>query len=284
MKKIICLLMTVVLLAASATCAALAVGLPNPITEYSSLDEINELLGCHLAAPAVMGVADEGYRVISTGGIFDIGEYCFTVNGMHYCYRFCADYDSDISGVWLNGEPAFEGQVRENEYAAGDGKKLIRWANVDGQYVLCVTDNDAMEQEQFEGIAAEIMQSSMPEEDNTPSQMGGIIDGTYADTYSQRAYAEVSSVSDGAYSIAVSWADSAFQVYKWEMQASLGEDGLLYYNDCKNTLVTYEDENTYTAETIFENGEGFFSVNGDTLYWNGAAEESCRECAFKFAN
>lgn len=280
MKKVFSIALTLALLLLC-VCTAETVGMANPVTECDSLDELNELLGCHLQSPGVMGVEDEAYRLISTGELFDIGEYCFRVNGMHYCYRFCANYDDDISGVWKDGSTVFQGQVRETEYAAADGMKLARWANVDGQYALCVTDDGAMDQAQFEGIVEEIMSSSMAPESDAFGSFETVAGGTYFDAYSQRASAEVEELEDGSCAITVSWANSASEACVWTMDAVPDEDGRLNYDNCTKMIVTYNEDDSESVETIYENGAGFFTVTDGTLYWNGAAEEDCMNCMFE---
>ncbi len=281
MRKITSCALIVALLAAVCLFSAQAAALPNPAAECESLDALNEMLGCHLQRPGVMGVSDEAYRIISTGDTFDIGEYCFSVNGLHYCYRFCADCENDISGVWLNGNTAFESQAGELEYASGEGKKLARWANTDGQYVLCVTDDGMMEQEQFDGIVNEIKLTSVAPEDETVVPFGSLPEGMYQDNYSGRATANVIALGDGSYDITISWADSALATGIWTMTASFAEDGLLYYTNCVSTYSEYDENGLEVVDTLCENGEGFFGFSENRLYWNGAADEQCRDCVFE---
>lgn len=166
------------------------VGMPNPVTEYDSLAEVNAIVGGNLCAPGVMGVADKAFLVTDCGS-YKIGEYQFTVAGYDYTLR-CANVREDISGVYLSGGEgtAFSdfdtGKVVEGEeigdniivYTAdtpssddgnsntaangiqsnGDGEyKCARWFVDDMQYVLTVNDNSEMDHETFMSIADEIM-------------------------------------------------------------------------------------------------------------------------------
>lgn len=156
------------------------IGMPNPMTEYKSLEEVNKIIGGKLAAPGVMGVSDEHFFVIDCGS-YKIGEYQFKVNGIDYTLR-CAKVLQDISGVYIDGDTAFAGEQAqteeigdniiiylpgEPETPADDGSgiqhnenheyKCARWFVGDMQYVLTVHDNDSVDIDTFVGIADEFM-------------------------------------------------------------------------------------------------------------------------------
>ena len=105
------------------------------------------------------------------------------------------------------------------------------------------------------------------------------LEGVYDDTFSQRATAEVTANGSEGALIKVFWAESATVMYNWTMNVKLMEDGLLYYSDGSLVIVTIEGE-TDTAEVQYENAKGFFSYDGEALYWNGAEDESCTDCVF----
>lgn len=137
----------------------------NPCTEYSSLEEVNEIIGGNLCAPGVMGVSDRAFVVIDCGS-YKIGEYQFTVAGYDYNLR-CAKTGDDISGVYLSGGEgtAFEGQTAETDdngiqSNADNETKCARWFVDDMQYVLSVNDNGGMDHETFMSIADEMMHNT----------------------------------------------------------------------------------------------------------------------------
>lgn len=155
-------------------------GMPNPMTEYKSLEEVNAIIGGNLSSPGVMGVSGEHFFVIDCGS-YKIGEYQFKVNGLDYTLR-CARVAQDISGVYIDGDTAFAGKQAqaeeigdniiiylpgEAETPADDGTgiqhnenheyKCARWFVGDMQYVLTVHDNDSMDIDTFIGIADEFM-------------------------------------------------------------------------------------------------------------------------------
>lgn len=255
--------------------------LANPVTAYGSLSEVNELLGCKLSSPAVMGVSDESFAVIDSED-FPIGEYKFSVNGMAYCLRFCGSYDEDISGVYIDGSPAFSGQAKSSEYGETDEMKLARWADIAGQYVLTVTDNGEMEQSTFEGIVSEMMDATNPAMSGAElSAYYASLAGEYQDSVSERAMMTVTANGSEGIGIEVSWGNSAFESCEWKMTAARGEDGLLYYTDCVSTVLKTAEDGTESVDTLSTDGEGFFSESEGKLLWNGAADENCRECVFE---
>ena len=105
------------------------------------------------------------------------------------------------------------------------------------------------------------------------------LSGSYQDSYSQRASAEVTDNGDMV-EITVSWAGSAFERYVWDMTCAREGDKLTY-KDCRKTLCTAADSGEEKAEVIFENGEGFFTIKDGKLAWDGASEEDCVSCVFE---
>lgn len=254
-----------------------SVGMPNPITEYLSLDEINGVVGMKLVRPPVMGVSDESFRIIN--GDPTIAEYDFTVAGVEYCFRACPSFDEDISGYYINGEPAFGGRAGgEIEFASDGNARLARWATIDGQYVLSAKEASAA----FDDIAAELMSLSLPgmSEDELAAFYEGLA-GEYWDEYSKRAYMNAEALGSDGLKIVVHWSSSAFEYSEWVMTAKLYEDGLLSYYDCTYKIYVYGDDGSASTEVVSENGSGFFSVTDDgKLLWNGAEDDYCRECVF----
>lgn len=135
------------------------VGMQNPMTEYTSLDDVNKAVGGNLCGPAAMGVSDEAFFVID-GGSYKLGEYRFKMNGCEYCLR-CAKTPEDISGVYLSGgEGTAFGEAAEDDgiqINSDDEYKCARWFAEDMQYILTVNDGGAIEQDTFESVASEFM-------------------------------------------------------------------------------------------------------------------------------
>ena len=104
--------------------------------------------------------------------------------------------------------------------------------------------------------------------------------GQYQDTVSMRAVANIERTQDGCFMV-VSWGNSATESVVWEM--TLEYDGeKLNYKDCKTSLVTYGDDDSFEEEVLSENGEGYFVLtNGGFLNWEGASDEQCKTCSFE---
>ena len=134
-------------------------GVPNPMTEYTSLDEINEKYGVHLHGPAAMGVNDESFFGIE-GSTYGLAEYNFAIGGYEYCFRGTQDTFEDISGLNTGNGTAFaseiQGQPQPDAFYADDDYKSARWYIGTKQYVLTVKDGGEMDQADFETIVEEL--------------------------------------------------------------------------------------------------------------------------------
>lgn len=104
------------------------------------------------------------------------------------------------------------------------------------------------------------------------------LSGIYQDSTSQRATAVVMEEGNTV-KIDIHWGNSATDAYTWEMSCTKDGDRLSY-SDCeKEHVVTESGEED--DETVYENGEGFFTVKDGKILWDGAAEEECKECVFE---
>ncbi len=102
--------------------------------------------------------------------------------------------------------------------------------------------------------------------------------GSYQDSVSQRASAQVIDSSDGV-NIIVHWGGSATEAYTWTMNCTRDGDKLSY-KDCKKVFLNLDPANEKN-EVEYENGEGYFTVKDGKLLWDGAAEEDCASCVFE---
>ena len=290
MKKLIALLAAAAVLLTFAACTISpvepaspslepepTVGMPNPITEYGSLSEINELVGVNLVHPPVMGVTDERFSVIN--GEYKIAQYDFTVAGVDYCFRASPVYDEDISGYYTADGLAFSGQPTDEIEFVEDGEaRLARWATIDGQYVLSAMNaSDA-----FEDVAEELKGLTSPwmTEDELAAYYESLA-GDYQDEYSQRAHMAGEALGSDGVRFTVHWAGSAFENYEWVMTCRLYEDGLLSYDDCVQTLYKTDTQGKTSSEVQSTGGSGFFTPTEDgKLLWDGAEDDYCRECIF----
>lgn len=267
-------------------------GVPNPMVAVDSVSAINEQLGCRLVAPGVMGISDDGFFVI--GG--EMGQYDFSVNGIEYSFRF-QDTDEDISGVYI-GETTLLDGAEDGDVVTADGTTGARWFAEEGQY--CLTTSGEIDAETFASIVEEmrtiqnmdstdVMEvpadtTSDSAEDYSESWYANLA-GEWQDSTSGRASMTVENCVDHAF-ITVRWGDSANTTYEWTMNVTMGPeeaDGTnkLSYTDCSKRVVS-SDGTTETVTVIYEDGEGYFTLNqGGFLLWDGAAEENCTGCVFE---
>ena len=258
-----------------------SIGMPNPMTEYASLDEINDIVGSRLAHPAVMGVSHEEFFVIDCGD-YMLADYRFTVGGVNYSFR-CAPVTQDISGYYVGEGTAFADGARDGiEYAEADGAQLARWFTIDGQYVLSA--KDIADADTFALVAEELCAMTLPGMSGAEYEAYyADLAGQYYDSYSQRA--TMTAEADGAngVKITVDWSSSASELTEWTMTARLYEDGLLSYYDCTMSNITTAADGTETVDIVSTDGEGWFTFDGDKLCWTGAADENCVNCVFEKA-
>lgn len=253
-------------------------GMPNPIAEYGSLEEINDIVGMKLAHPPVMGVTDERFSIIDAGET-KIAEYVFKVAGVEYDFRGSPSFDGDISGYYTADGLAFSGQPTDEIEFVEDGEaRLARWATIDGQYVLAAKNaNDA-----FADVAEELKGLTSPW--MTEAELAAYYEslaGDYQDEYSQRAHMSGEALGSDGVRFTVHWAGSAFENYEWVMTCRLYEDGLLSYDDCVRTYNKTDSEGKTTSEVESTDGSGFFTPTEDgKLLWDGAEDDYCRECIF----
>jgi len=147
-------------------------GLANPWVDYESLEEINAEVGCNLCKPAAMGVSDEHFAVGDMGE-YKMAQYDFTIGGYDYTFR-CAPVTEDISGIYEEKvQDAFSGPCGDEvQTVTTDTMKLARWITIDGQYVLMVTDNGEMEEDNFASIAREMADLTMMDMVNDNGENG----------------------------------------------------------------------------------------------------------------
>ena len=97
-----------------------SVGMPNPIVEVGSVEEINGMVGCYLKSVQTVydDIAEERFSVIN--GEPKIGEYRFTFGGIPVEIR-AGIAQSDISGIYMSGGTSPDTYLTENNpYAVVD--------------------------------------------------------------------------------------------------------------------------------------------------------------------
>lgn len=274
MKKLLIVLVALVMsLQLSACIAEEAAGIPNPVVEYDSLEEINTIVGVGLMHPAVMGVTNERFSVISDS----IAQYDCEINGLEWTFRGACITDEDISGMYYELNEFTPGQdftLYTNEFY------LERFFDGDRQYTIVVmgpisADGEVLlDEETFVNICMEF-------EAVQKQHMDDPLVGDYEDTVSQRATAIVERHGD-VYDISVSWSDSVAELNCWTMYDAIMEGNKLTYQGEEIGYYVYDEEgNETTADITATNNLGWFEIKDGMLYWTGAAQEDCRTCVFR---
>ena len=104
--------------------------------------------------------------------------------------------------------------------------------------------------------------------------------GGYYDVNSERAMMSVLDRGDGSYLMVVHWGSSAMTYTEWQMNATPDGEGHLTYADGMETEVTASDDGEEEVNVVALDGVGYFTCRDGKLLWDGAENESCRDCEF----
>ncbi|MBR2578061.1 MAG: hypothetical protein IKE38_03925 [Erysipelotrichaceae bacterium] len=269
------LLITVVFLF-NVSCSKLTVMIDRvtePKTEYETLEEINETAGTCLVRLPVNGISDERYYMTAD----DIAEYDFTFNGLSCCFRASKTLNKDISGVRIDGDPAFVDMSEDMSVNFEDKNlKIGRFTVKDVQYSLSFEDGGNLSYSDFAGILADardtISQIVFSEE------IKGLI-GMYYDSYSMRAHAEISLVDNSDLVVDVQWSDSAYEYEEWIMFVRYDGERLNYDDSIHISVVqTYNGEEAVPYD---DGGSGYFEIIDGRLYWTGSGDPNTEQCVFE---
>lgn len=115
--------------------SAASTQLPNPFTDRSSLDEVNEIIGSAIKRPADLELTNESWSTMDDGETA-LGQYNFTYNGGSYTLR-ASGTQQDISGIWQNGTTLGNGREGDVEaMTTEEGGIWSRWFDGEMQYSL----------------------------------------------------------------------------------------------------------------------------------------------------
>lgn len=113
-------------------------GMPNPMTEVDSIEELNEEVGVELKECTLKGSIDNSIAYIDCND-YKLADYKFSIDDLSFTYR-AAKTDLDITGIYPTdfdgtlGETIEEKNVKATETA--DGYVWSRWYIGDIQYTL----------------------------------------------------------------------------------------------------------------------------------------------------
>ena len=93
--------------------------------------------------------------------------------------------------------------------------------------------------------------------------------GTYTDEIAGRCNAQVE-----AGGITIDWSSSAFEHAHYELSTDYdAENSRINYTNGVYKIVTYESEEKFFEETVYENGTGYFEISDGKLIWHNDMEE-----------
>lgn len=279
MKKILIVLFALVMCLSLSACNTKEekidepVGMPNPVVEYGTLEEINEKIGVNLMKPPVMGVSNEKFFIINDS----IAQYVCEINGREWTFRAAYITDEDISGMYNEHNEFTPNQdfgLYVNEFY------LDRFFDGDRQYTI-VAMNPISENGEELLSEEEFMDCCMELESIQKQHMDDPLVGDYQDTVSQRATAYVERFGD-TYNISVNWSDLDNQFNCWTMYNAVKDDDKLTYQGEEIGQYTYDSEGNETSSNVtMSNNLGYFEIKEGMLHWTGASQEECRKCVFE---
>lgn len=276
MKKLFTILLTIFCLLNLSACSNNKIGLANPKVEYNSLDEINEKCNTNLVQLFNTGIISETFFVIDE----KIAEYNFSLNGIDYTLRGSKITDQDISGIY--GEDGVIFKDLSNPYDIYDGKenKAFRFVVDDTQYTLVASNCEQLDIDHFIDIASQMsnLVTGFNSETNNINETDLI--GSYQDSVSKRAQAQISLNDDGTCSILISWPDTSEQWDEWEIRATLNNNKL-EYNEIRHIKYMSDEEGNVNPIDVNDALPGYFEIKDSKLYWTGSNVENTSSCIFE---
>lgn len=249
-------------------------GMPSPMNEVASLDELGEKAGCSLVKPEGVELSDESFCIIDAEP--QIAQYMFTVGGVRCTLRFAAaGIENDISGIYTEDGTLFDNAEDATLYIENDELKAQRWVTVDGQYIFAVDDAGEWEWADFEAICSQFRKLE-PRNWNSdvPFADYQAIEGEY-DSEDGSAVASVNIVGDHAGVYVIVDQEDGSRLY-WEMEAVL-EDGKLSYEKEIISSVVFDENAGGTVKTPLENGgAGSVEIKDGTLVFADAFSEQLK--------
>lgn len=243
---------------------------PNPMVEYGSLDEINGVAKTKLFHPAIPGVSDEKFFVVSD----TLAHYAFSANGIDYVFRGSKNINEDISGVWIGDATAFENSTENYDIVISENAKCAKMLIKDTLYVLIANDKGSLSEEQFNNIADEFHNILLT---NASNESVNALVGDYMDRISQRAIAHVKLVEVDTVAIDIHWGNSVESHEEWQIIAKY-ENGRLVYEMGQINHLHYDGD---AAVQVNDAVSGYFEIEDDVVAWSGSNIDSTSSCEFE---
>lgn len=248
-----------------------------PIRTYETLEEINSQANVNICKPAVMGVTEEKF---STGD-HNTALYQFELNGYSYYVRACKDTINDVSDLFKNNKPLFEGCTEKIAFDEATGYKACRFILGNRQYVFGVYDEEKMNQEDFESQALSLIDQMINQ--LTLPEIQELV-GKYEDSTSKRAAAEVKLADDiNQIIIDITWPNASSSYDEWKCQCYINM-GKAIYDTISHTTNEVDEQGNVTPTSLDDYGQGYFTLKENQILWDGSENEITQTCVFKKIN
>lgn len=274
MKKILSLLLVLLTCLSLFGCAKDEI--PNPVKQYSSLQEINNKAGVYIVSPGVMGKTDEVFYIIDN----NTASYAYKLNGYYYYIRGTKDLADDMSGIFKNGRLLFEDNQDQIAYGEAEGYKVYRFFIGSRQYIFGVEDKDTLDKElfdqQFKEVYNDILYACTPDDVKK-------LAGDYQDSTSQRATMHIDLIDVDELLIDITWSNSATEYEEWIANAKTN-GSKASYDSIVHYLVTVDENEKINSETLGDYEAGYFEIKNEKFLWTGSGNKLTSSCVFEKVN
>ncbi len=103
--------------------------------------------------------------------------------------------------------------------------------------------------------------------------------GQWSETMAKRALIQVTQRGD-AYEVSITWPNGAAEKTFWYITAIPDGPDTFIYNDCTCVTRTYNQSGGFTEHIRYEDGTGYFTVDGDVLIWIDEIEGIANDSKF----
>lgn len=105
--------------------------------------------------------------------------------------------------------------------------------------------------------------------------------GTWAEEVAKKGTITISQTASGVYAITAEWPESAAARDFWTMEATDNGNGTLTYSNAVLEVRTYSEDGSYTTETRYTDGSGFFQLDSNAkLVWTDMKGDISTEYRF----
>lgn len=273
MKKLLTLLLIVLVSFGLIGCSNKYEPDENLYKEYETLDEINNIANVTILNPAIMGIEDQHYYIVES----NTASTTLKINGYTYHIRGTKEINFDMSGVFKDGKCLFDGAEGDIQYGETDEYKVYRFFLGNIQYIFAVKDKGEIDKKVFSAQFEDYfnMMCYEPSYDIYKQAIG-----SYQDSWSQRATAEVSFVNVNKLKIDIMWSSSASEYDEWIVVVSPPEEKI-EYKEIEHKRVVIGEDGRSKETPLDDYGPGYFEYVDQKLLWTGSGNDETSSCVFE---